>query len=638
MPSLNILFYTDHESVSLPYGDHGVSTLKQLLETRKPAFLDALTITVMNRFEDPQNPHKFTGDLLKGFHEVWIFGKHQANVNGAFSKVYGGPENEPDDDEVRALAEWMKTGGVLMTGDHSQINLPNDGTDPKKIYCRGKALGYRVPRARELRIWEGRPTNNPDLKESFNTLVKVGEKDPDTNPELQRDKTPQKIELALLGLASSPHPIFLGMRQTIDILPDHMHEGAVDDKLNKDSDESKKVEELIGKEWPEVNGKTQEPVIIAYGFDKRSLPPTRGAVVAVYDGDPVSVGRIVADSSWHHYINENLRRLADSGDDSDLDLMAQFYSNLVVWLAPLEIRKEMAHAMFNWLATHPDVEEEIGNSTTRIGAVGLYYLSKFATQCQVNELIQAVSPSTPQDADGMPLMFPSERDGATHLPSQELVLGSVVEQFQRRVFTVTPLETSDVAPDPILSMSDEALAANGLVAAYRLHADKINEIASSSRRNLDTFMRAIKNVPVETSRDADDLGTEGNSLREDKIMACEIVEGTWIYSRFVTDGNEEVVHDGTIRIDRPNASGEFTGVHLESGDPIEGRCFNEAKPRIELKRTHANRTVTEYKGKVASYPAADRQVIIKGRFKRTTPGDERALDLLEGDWETEKPT
>lgn len=485
MVNLNILFYTDHQSMLLPNSNHGITILESLLKNRKPFFVDTLDVKLINRFEVPQKPNKLTKDLLDQYDEIWFFGKYQAKVNGQFRKPYGGPENELDRDEIVALGKWMEKGGVLITGDHSQINLPLDGTNKAKIYCRGRALGLHIPRARRLRAWE----DAPDLYEkSFNTLVKFMGREPAKDFELQEDEMPQTIDLTLFGLDGSPHPIFQGKRKTIKIFPDHMHEGAV--RVLTKEDDLNDLKELIGEEWPMLDGKLHEPKIVAHGLDNRTNPPQRLGVVAVYDGDPVKRGRIIADSSWHHYVNVNLKNFGDSGEDSDLDLMAQFYSNLAVWLAPLDKRKEMSHAMFNWLAEHPDIEEEIGSHVTRIGEAGSYYLSQVATGCEVNELIQAAFPNAP-GADSEPLLFPSKSLRLADLPSQELVLGSVINKFQRRAFTVVPLETSDAEPDPILKMTDDDLAAQGLEEALRLHTEKANTVPDVARRNLRAYRNAI---------------------------------------------------------------------------------------------------------------------------------------------------
>ncbi len=488
MSKLNILFYTDHSSVADAGGLHSIVTLQQLLKSEKPAFVNALSIEVMNRFEDPQKPHKLTQALLAGFHEIWFFGKYQAKVNGEFNPQYGGLENELDDTEVKALGEWMKNnrGGILITGDHSQENLPNDGTINKKIFCRGRALGYRIPRARALRAWENFPTN--ETESSFNTLVGKGIKDPDNSPELQEDDTPQKLEFVRFGSSQSPHPLFLGKRKTIEIFPDHMHEGAA---IAPPASKLSEIKDLLEDEWPKLNGTPHEPKLVAYGFDKRHMPPRSVGVIAVYDGDAVARGRIVADSSWHHYLDINLRKIGNDGDGSDLDLMAQFYRNLAVWLAPLDIRKAMSHEMFKQLAIHPEVEEEIGNSVEKIGTVALHHLSQVATRCEVIELTQAASPISNM-IDGAPVQFSSARLGLAQTPSRELVTGSIINQFQRRAYTVRPLENSGVPPDPILKMSDEVLAAVGMSEAYRIHSERISEMAAQARSKHERYESLLK--------------------------------------------------------------------------------------------------------------------------------------------------
>ena len=68
-------------------------------------------------------------------------------------------------------------------------------------------------------------------------------------------------------------------------------------------------------------------------------------------------------------MNVNLLRLDESTDDSDLNLIGQFFSNLAVWLAPLTVRQEMSRDMFEWVASHTEVREERGHSDAVIGVV-----------------------------------------------------------------------------------------------------------------------------------------------------------------------------------------------------------------------------------------------------------------------------
>jgi hypothetical protein len=102
-------------------------------------------------------------------------------------------------------------------------------------------------------------------------------------------------------------------------------------------------------EWPGDNGFRPLPEVVASGVDKRSgrVQP----IVSVYDGDEVGVGRIVADTSWHHYFNINLW-----GFDAEVtELLGDYYTNLAVWLAPRCKRIAMRDCLYWWLATHPTV-------------------------------------------------------------------------------------------------------------------------------------------------------------------------------------------------------------------------------------------------------------------------------------------
>jgi hypothetical protein len=55
-------------------------------------------------------------------------------------------------------------------------------------------------------------------------------------------------------------------------------------------------------------------------------------IVIAYDGSIAGVGRIVADSTWHHHMNVNLKGFPPG--DSMIAQFARFYVNLAVWLSP----------------------------------------------------------------------------------------------------------------------------------------------------------------------------------------------------------------------------------------------------------------------------------------------------------------
>jgi hypothetical protein len=471
MTEIKILIYTDHTHVSAndSGGHKGVSTLIGLLDRWKPAFAE-LKPRVVNRFQNPQMPEKLTSDFLKDFDEIWFFGLHQANVDQVYNEDSGGGrENELDpEQEVKPLRRWMSVGdekgmiggGVLIAGDHSEIDFNNFSTNVDTFLCRGRAVGEAVPRAGQLRKWRGSPTNGS--ASSNNNVV-----DSRKNSGTQNDVFPQTLDLG-----ASPHPLFLGRRRTINIFPDHEHEGEL------------LIPNPLDGDWPTVNGLQPGPVIVAHG---QKLPANLAyPAVTVYDGDPVNGGRIVADTSWHHYMNINLENLSAEDDDADLNLMGQFFSNLAVWLAPLKIRQEMSRNMFEWLARHPEVSEERGNADEVIGAAALRYLPRVATQCEVHELLRAVSPVAPTP-DAGPLAFTPLEAQPGPFPTQALALGSVITEFH---WAALPAGVADTVGRKV-AVTTEGLIETGMSNAFRLHAEKLGRIIGLAQSNVQSLTDAL---------------------------------------------------------------------------------------------------------------------------------------------------
>lgn len=470
MTAIRIMIYTDTKDISLEKDDgtKRVTILQRLLETKRLAFAE-FKLDLINRYQDfpqTQKPLKLTDKLLELYQEIWFFGTYQKNVNQEFDEeLFGGRENELDDEEVKVLERWMSSGGVLMAGDHSVYAPGGKETDPPETFqCLGRAVGHRVPRAGQLRKWEGPPTIL--AASSFNTLVLRSAKFNETFDDLQKDPVPQKLILVPLGRDGAPHRLFLGKNLTIDVFPDHKHEGEI------------VIPGTLDSNWPPFNEKDESkkprPVFVAHGCDKRycrSMP-----VLAVYDGDKLGVGRIVVDSSWHHYLNVNLANLTDDGDDSTLDLLSQFYHNLALYLAPLRLRQEMGREMLKWLTQHPEVKEERGNDPSIVGKVALHYLSKVTTRCEIDELLQ-VALAGKTKVDDQPLSVQLNDSGVSLLPTIELVVGSIVNRFYR---TASEQVNSDVSDLQAMN-TDEGIISEGLKDAFRSHRDRLQTIASAAQ-------------------------------------------------------------------------------------------------------------------------------------------------------------
>ena len=383
METIRILVYADSPNFSEEPGSlkGGLVDLKRFtIEKTKEfanvtfSFLQRHGLDEYGREINAQN--KLTSDLLSVHDEVWFFGARQIDTPNE-------PHNELTDEEVEVLGDWMQSGGVFLTGDHSSPDPTLPGTGCRDNHASflslGRALGHKIPRAGQLRVWKGPPTGclEGELSEldNFNTQEGFDPCDLD-DPLLQFDHIPQTLHLK--RTLCFPHRLFWyedenGDVTEIEKLPDHWHEGEV------------VVPDHLDDDW---HVRSRPPEIVARGKDKRFPDkPTLRGLIAAYDGfedkehPERSAGRIVADSSFHHYLDINIKNLRSRDADglpvvgTDLDQVAHFYGNLALWLAPKEVRLNLKHDLLLRLSKHPDVLEVIGNSTEIVGKTANAVLS-----------------------------------------------------------------------------------------------------------------------------------------------------------------------------------------------------------------------------------------------------------------------
>jgi hypothetical protein len=488
-PIIKILLYTDEPSAFRD--DQGLCDLGTMiahLRAHAPTFA-RLDIKWMSRNSSDKNhaDHKLDAAMLKEYDEVWFFGLHQMSRE-KFSLIVlkGGPHSELDEDEVKALDNWMKRegedgargGGVLMTGDHAnprpKAGSPDEGDrcpdiPEEEFLGLGRALGRHVPRARWLRKWEGAPTACP--KNSFNTQVFVTGGNPDDS-QLELDVRPQELILKkfdALGNPTSegyPHPLFFYKGgKYIEVFPDHAHEGAVilPDAFDED-------------EWPKPKGVQPKPQIVAYGTDKRNLQPLK--ILAAYNGDCAGVGRIVADSTWHHYLNLNLLSFGSpSQEGTAADQIGQFYANLAVWLSPLSVRREMSHLMFRWLVNNLLIWEELGQESLDVGRTAYALLSQVASPCEIHELLMAAIPDDYCDQFET-LCLPERGFPLTPVPSRELILGCIIESYQQDISRI------EAAGGDLSQLDIGRVTKSGFERAFTLHASKLMQAGSDAQKIL----------------------------------------------------------------------------------------------------------------------------------------------------------
>lgn len=480
-PTVRILFYTDDDYISLDEDidayDFGVRILHDLL-VHDDSDRATFEIDLVNRHEGGHAANKLTPDRLATYDQVWFFGHRQANTSSE-------TQNELVDSEVTALGDWMTAGGVLMTGDHS--NPRPNGADPglTSLLGLGRAIGHKVPRAGSLRVWDGGPPQYAETsaQENYNTQVPTPDMQPPTDPlyppnspaieglDPQEDEWPQNLILTTYPVPGDPlsfaqpygrrvHELFCGRTRPITVFPDHMHEGQL--ILPK---------RFLTSIWPQGTEGQPRPEAVARGTDKRN-----GRVydlVMAYDGSSAGAGRIVADSTWHHYFNVNLKGFPDGG--YVLAALAQFYANLAVWLSPPAKRWQIA-CWLRWKLVHnPNVLMTYGNSRMALGRVAAGVLRKTAGPCVIREVLE-------------PLAFASagSSGAAEPEPPAELMLGGVVEAH------LDALRRVDAGDEAALEADADALVRQGLRAAHADHAATLAQAAEHAARALTAFDERLR--------------------------------------------------------------------------------------------------------------------------------------------------
>ncbi|TWP44378.1 hypothetical protein FKR81_41385 [Lentzea tibetensis] len=417
-PKIRVLFYTDlfeFGGADSPVGFPGfqLGILRHLIERNQPFFAD-VTVSLVNRHRDGHAKNKITPELLANYEQVWFFGWWWTNKPGE-------PENELTDPEVAALRTWMDAGGgVLITGDHSNPRQPDEDPSLPDYMNLGRAIGHRIPRAGELRVWNDRPDSSIEHSHNTHTPDPWGS---DINNPIPNDLDPYPQELILRRWGGRPHALFSGRRGPITVFPDHMHEGQL----------------VIPASYPEnvwpVGRKGQpKPEIIARGTDKRN-----GEVYGVstaYDGAAAGVGRIVADSTWHHYFDINLWGFEEDGEV--LGKLTEYYLNLVLWLTPKPVRQELNTTLLGWLANHPAVIAVLPEGTRTPGAAAAGLVREVA-------------------GDGVLADLAWPLEGAPTVP-EELLLGAQVKAFAARSGGDVEAAGADLVAGGLQAAADEYTA------------------------------------------------------------------------------------------------------------------------------------------------------------------------------------
>jgi hypothetical protein len=211
------------------------------------------------------------------FDELWLFGIT--------------PDGSLPQEEINEIHAFMDNGGgVLTTGDHANLGYYLSGSI-KRV---GKMRRYPAP---------------PNASGQWYSTLRQGNT-PGYQFNDQSDATGQPVTLPVLpGHANGIHPVMSNAMGGIQRFPDHQHEGEAITPSSYPVDE-----------WPKsVYGIQPKVDIIAQGtvIDPSAPLEIRQrllGLVAAYDGHRArkgiirsdTYGRIIADSTWHHWFDINL--------------------------------------------------------------------------------------------------------------------------------------------------------------------------------------------------------------------------------------------------------------------------------------------------------------------------------------------
>jgi hypothetical protein len=412
---VRILMYADDQ---MDFSD--LRYVRTLLESQPYPFVRfKITTAHRDQAQDPnrnidRGPVALTVlNIVDNFDEIWLFGSRETKE----------PENEVAPLVEQFMAE--KGGGVLVTGDHRAL---------------GGDLAERIDRVGEMRLWTI-PVLGPDRHSSL-----VEGPDPNTSFDGQdeADDRPQIIHYrrfpvgAPAGVTLQPHPVLSGPDGPIDVLPDHQHEG-----------QAVTPDVLPAAKWPinAQNNHQEQPFVIAWGDVKDpQVHFKQFGVISAYNGHTVDVGRIVADSSWHHWLNSNLIGNGQTNlgfhaspeGEAALKKIDAYFLNCATWLAPPQKQIEIRNAAW-WATVWADetVEVPADAPLTYFGDRATKVLRRFASSSAVSEWVlgpdifnNALSDSSvAQIAEGSSLL---------NLDLEQFLAGGILRALMREVGSLTP--------------------------------------------------------------------------------------------------------------------------------------------------------------------------------------------------------
>lgn len=403
------------------------------------------------------------------FDEIWCFGFHPGNDAGEDVNITRPEFNPTSDAELEVLARWMdeREGGIFATGDHDYL---------------GASMCHRIPRVSTMRRWtnaQNVPPINGTLRHDTNRPANAAQADiggsPATMPNSnEEDHVPQPLEWKryssglnpIFNQRYSPHPILCDRQYgIINVFPDHPHEGWIFEDAEVDKGRKLSFGGYSSAEYPEVDGVRPLPEVIAwantladppYVFAKGDHPAKRFGVIGVYDGQQIDRGRVVVDSTWHHWFTMNLEGLAADTTTTHYEKIQTYFRNIGIWLARRTQRQRML-TVISWYSmfTVQGVEEYGAHlSIWQLGQNAKDILGRYASRCMVRAWIIDLLEIEYRDLFRLAAEIP--RDLEALLPDridlvEHAVLGGIIKEMakeQSRAIVELSHKGRATPPDP----------------------------------------------------------------------------------------------------------------------------------------------------------------------------------------------
>jgi hypothetical protein len=133
------------------------------------------------------------------------------------------------------------------------------------------------------------------------------------------------------------------------------------------------------------------PQVIAYGRTTNTNEPSeRFPLVGVYDGDPAGVGRVVVDSTWHHWFSMNVVPLRDH-NRAVYRRMQSYHRNVALWLAtPAQRASMLIAATWGAMVASEPMDFDFRMNVWQLGERALDAIGRTAPQCTVAEWVSAM--------------------------------------------------------------------------------------------------------------------------------------------------------------------------------------------------------------------------------------------------------